>query len=97
MDIHIKQAELELAVRQYVQSIAITAPIKSVSFTATRGDAGIVAEVDVGAVQALTPAAKPTVALVEDATENADDLFNDASAVEGEDSDGSDKSSIFGA
>jgi len=101
MHIIIKQAELEAAVRQYVSGLGITAPINSVSFTAKRGDDGIIAEVDVGASQASSASAEATspVALVEGGTEtiSADSGFSsNTSLTEEGDSDVSEKSSIFG-
>jgi hypothetical protein len=48
MQITLKQPELETAVRQYIQSMGISFPVGTVSFTPTRGNDGIVTEIELG-------------------------------------------------
>lgn len=99
MDIQIKQAELEIAVRQYVAAMGITAPINSVSFNSTRNPTGIVAAVDVGQPTAVaTGTATPTVALVAETSEETEDASEAEQEPEATDDQEpvNGKSSIFG-
>jgi hypothetical protein len=48
MQITLKQAELELAVRDYIQTVGISGNIGEVNFTPTRGTEGIVTSIEVG-------------------------------------------------
>lgn len=50
MQIQMKQRELELAVRDYIAKCGIARPIGTISFTASRGDDGVVTEVEILAV-----------------------------------------------
>ena len=47
MQIQLNQAELEQAVRQYVIGMGIRSAIGEIKFTATRGDAGVLTEVEI--------------------------------------------------
>lgn len=51
MQIQMKQRELELAVRDYIAKCGIARPIGTISFTASRGDDGVVTEVEILAVE----------------------------------------------
>lgn len=56
MQITLKQPELETAVRQYIQSMGISFPAGAVSFTPTRGNDGIVTEIELTSIQTVIPA-----------------------------------------
>jgi len=51
MQITLKQADLETAVRDFVAKMGISAELGDVNFTATRGSEGIVTDVSVGEVR----------------------------------------------
>ena len=53
MQITLKQAELEVAVRDYIRTMGIASQIGEVAFSATRGAEGITTTVEVG----ITPPA----------------------------------------
>lgn len=56
MQIRLTQGDLELAVADYIVKMGITRPIGEINFAATRGEAGIITEVELYD----TPSAAPT-------------------------------------
>lgn len=67
MQIQLVQAELEEAVRQYVSSMGISAPVNDINFTAGRGEAGITASINVGSPEVREASApKATLTVLED-------------------------------
>lgn len=75
MQFIMKQAEIEVAVRQYVAKMGINAPIDEVSFTATRGADGITASIEIGglSIGGSDGAAKSNVASIASAQTGSDD------------------------
>jgi hypothetical protein len=63
MQLQLKQTELESAVREYIVNMGISRPVGKVKFTATRGNEGILTEVELDDLNATAP----VVTLVEDA------------------------------
>lgn len=64
MQIQLRQSEIETAIKQYITSMGIPRAIDSIAFTASRGNAGILAEIEI--VEAETPVAEtPVKAVVE--------------------------------
>lgn len=68
MQVSLKQSELTAAVRQYIakQGINLVGKDVEVKFSATRGDAGIMATIDIDDVDLpeLTPNVRPTLQVV---------------------------------
>lgn len=74
MQLQLKQTELETAVREYIVNMGISRPVGKVKFTATRGNEGILTEVELdelgGAAKvAIVP---PTPKAEKSATKKAD-------------------------
>ena len=67
MQITLKQAELESAVRDYITKIGIARPVGEVNFTPTRGNEGIVTSVEVGEASNVTLAVNTPAPVAEEA------------------------------
>lgn len=99
MNISMNQAELEEAVRAHIAMTGLNCDINSITFTATRGDAGIVTEVELTSCkpkvnsesapvakispQKVVPHVVPKPALIDDVI-NAPDAVEDVEDVLGE-------------
>lgn len=72
MQILLKQPDIEQAIRDYIKNSGITRPVTSIDFTATRGPAGIQAEIQLNSLSAVAVNTVPAAAAATDTASNSE-------------------------